>query len=62
MATNEDGRDLPRRLEEGFGLAYASSKPYRAIVYAIVELAPGTLRLRASRVVLPRCCCAPQCS
>lgn len=55
------GMDLAGHLRTNLQLRYGSEKRHRVIVYGVVDLEAGRVRLRTSEVVLPLCCCNPTC-
>jgi hypothetical protein len=55
------GIDLAEHLRTHLLFRYASEKRHRIIVYGIVDLEAGRVRLRENVVIVPLCCCNPVC-
>jgi hypothetical protein len=56
-----EGIDLAEEVRDRLKVTYASAKPHRVVVYAVVDVESGEMQLRESQVVLPQCCCNPLC-
>jgi hypothetical protein len=56
-----DGIDLAEEVRHHLQVTYASEKQHRVIVFAVLDVGSGEMKLRDSQVVLPQCCCNPLC-